>query len=83
MSKGRFENAPSHAVLARMTNVEDIEKAIEKLAPREFDRLRAWFDQFQAERFDDKIARDAKAGKLGRLAEQATAEYRKGRAREL
>jgi hypothetical protein len=66
-----------------MTSVEDIEKAIEKLAPRELDRLRAWFEEFQAERFDDKIARDAEAGKLDRLAEQATADFRRGRAREL
>jgi hypothetical protein len=53
-----------------MTTVEQIEKAIEKLAPRELDRLRAWFEEFQAERFDDKIARDARAGKLDRLAKQ-------------
>jgi hypothetical protein len=66
-----------------MTTVEDIEKAIAKLAPRELDRLRAWFDQFQAERFDGRITRDAQAGKLDRLAEQATVDYRKGRAREL
>lgn len=66
-----------------MTTVEDIEKAIEKLAPREFDRLRAWFDEYQAARFDEKIERDAQGGKLDRLAEQAVADFQKGRAREL
>lgn len=66
-----------------MTTVEDIEKAIEKLAPREFDRLRAWFEAYQAARFDEKIARDAEAGKLDHFAEQAVADFRKGRAREL
>ena len=66
-----------------MTTVEDIEKAIEKLPPSELDRLRAWFEEFQAERFDDKIARDAEAGKLDRLADEALADFRKGRAREL
>jgi hypothetical protein len=66
-----------------MTTVEDIEKAIAKLAPGEFDRLRAWFEEYQAARFDEKIARDAQAGKLDRLAEQAVADFRKGRAREL
>lgn len=69
--------------LFRMTTVEDIEKAIEKLAPRELDRLRLWFEEFQADRFDEKIARDADAGKLDRLAEDAIADFRKGRAREL
>ena len=63
--------------------IEDLEKAIEKLAPGEFDRLRAWFEEFQAERFDEKIARDAQAGKLDRFADQAIDDFRKGRAREL
>jgi hypothetical protein len=66
-----------------MTTVEDIEKAIEKLGASEFERLRAWFDDYQAARFDEKIARDAEAGKLDRLADQAIADFRRGRAREL
>jgi hypothetical protein len=66
-----------------MTTVEDIEKAIKKLHAREFDRLRAWFDEYQAGRFDEKIERDAQAGKLDQLAEQAVADFRKGRTRAL
>jgi hypothetical protein len=66
-----------------MTSVEEIATAIEKLAPVELDRLCAWFEEFQAERFDDKIARDARAGKLDHLAEQAAKDLRKARAREL
>jgi hypothetical protein len=66
-----------------MTTVEDIEKAIEKLAPREFDRLRVWFEEYQAARFDEKIERDARAGKLDRMADRALADHRKGRSREL
>ena len=31
-----------------MTTVEDIEKAIEKLGAGEFDRLRAWFEEYPA-----------------------------------
>jgi hypothetical protein len=63
--------------------VEDIEKAIEKLGAREFDGLRAWFEEFQAARFDQKIERDAQSGKLDRLADAAVGDFRKGRAREL
>jgi len=66
-----------------MTTVEDIEKAIEKLSIREFDRLRTWFEEFQAERFDEKVERDAQAGKLDRLADEAIADFHKRRAREL
>jgi hypothetical protein len=66
-----------------MTTVEDIEKAIETLKPSEFDRLRVWFEEFQASQFDKKIERDTKAGKLDRLADQALDDHRKGRSREL
>jgi hypothetical protein len=63
--------------------VEELEKAIAKLAPRDLDRFRVWFEEFDAARFDLKIERDAQAGKLDRLADEAAADFAKGRAREL
>jgi hypothetical protein len=63
--------------------VEDIENAVSRLAPEELAKFRAWFQAFEAVRFDEKIERDAKAGKLDQLAEQAIADFRAGRAREL
>jgi hypothetical protein len=66
-----------------MTKLEDIEKAVAGLAPRELDRFRAWFEEFQAARFDEKIERDVQSGKLDRLAETAVEDFREDRAREL
>jgi hypothetical protein len=66
-----------------MTKIEDIEKAVAELPPDQLERFRAWFDEFEAARFDQQIERDAKGGRLDRLAEQALADYRAGRAREL
>jgi hypothetical protein len=63
--------------------IEDIEQAIAKLPPDQLAKLRDWFEQFDGARFDQKIERDAKAGKLDRLADQAIEDFRKGRAREL
>jgi hypothetical protein len=63
--------------------IEDLENAVAKLAPDQFAKFRDWFEAFDAARFDEKIERDAKAGKLDRLAEQALADFREGRAREL
>jgi hypothetical protein len=63
--------------------IEDIEKAVATLPPDQLAEFRAWFEEFDAARFDQKIERDANAGKLDRLAEQAVDDYRKGRAREL
>ena len=66
-----------------MTKLEDIEKAVAQLAPGEFARFRAWFEELQAARFDEKIKRDAESGKLDRLADAAIDDFSKGRAREL
>ena len=66
-----------------MTTLEDIEKAVAELPPDQLVRFRAWFEDFEAARFDQRIERDAKAGKLDQLAEQALADFRAGRVRDL
>ena len=60
-----------------MTTLDDIKTAIERLDAGEFERLRLWFEQHDAVRFDAKLARDAQAGKLDRLANEAIADFRK------
>jgi hypothetical protein len=62
---------------------EEIENAVEQLPPRELTRFRAWFEAFDASQFDAAIERDAQAGKLDGLAEEALAEHRAGVSREL
>jgi hypothetical protein len=66
-----------------MTTAEDIEKAIEKLPPHELARFRAWFEEFDAQRFDSAIERGAQAGKLDTIADEALAAHSAGRSREL
>jgi len=63
--------------------VEDIEKAVAKLAPDELAKFRVWFEAFEADRFDRKIERDAKGGKLDRLADEALADHHAGRTRDI
>ncbi|MFL4969186.1 MAG: hypothetical protein ACJ8EU_10700 [Xanthobacteraceae bacterium] len=65
-----------------MSTVEDIERAVSRLTPDELARFRVWFETFEANRFDEKIERDARAGKLDQVAEEALDDYRGGRARE-
>jgi hypothetical protein len=66
-----------------MTNAEDIERAVEQLAPSELARFRAWFEAFDAAHFDTAIERDVRAGKLDAIADEALAAHRAGRSREL
>ena len=77
-----FRNRPK-CYVADMTTAEDIEKAVEQLAPRELARFRAWFEAFDARQFDAAMERDISAGKLDALAEEALAAHRAGRSRDL
>ena len=54
-----------------------------QLPPADLDRFRAWFETLDAQRFDERIERDARAGKLDRMADEALADHRAGRTREL
>jgi len=63
--------------------IEDLEKAVAQLPPDQFAQFRDWFESFGAARFDQKIERDAKAGKLDELANHAIDDFRTGRAREI
>jgi hypothetical protein len=66
-----------------MTKFEDIKSAIAKLSAGEVAKLRDWFDELEARAFDEKIERDAKAGKLDELAAEAIADDKAGRTRDL
>lgn len=66
-----------------MTTIEEIERAVEKLPADQLAQFRAWFEEFDAARFDAKIERDAKTGKLDGLAREAREDFRAGRIREL
>ena len=68
---------------ALMTKVEEIVAAVSKLSPEQLAKFRAWFEAYDARLFDEKIERDAKSGKLDRMAEEALDAYRKGLARDL
>jgi hypothetical protein len=63
--------------------IEELEKAVATLPPEQFAEFRAWFERLDAARFDQKIERDARAGRLDRLGDQAIDDFRKGRAREI
>jgi hypothetical protein len=55
----------------------DLVDAVSHLPPDQLAKFRDWFEAFEAARFDEKIERDAKAGRLDRLAAQALADFSK------
>ena len=63
--------------------IQEIERAIAELKPRELARFRQWFEEFDAQAWDEQFERDAKSGKLDNLANKAINDFRAGKAREL
>jgi len=66
-----------------MTRLERIEKEISELTRAELESLRTWFENFDAAVWDAELARDATAGALDDLADQALADHRAGRTKAL
>ena len=64
-------------------SVKEIEQAITQLPRSEVAELSRWFEEFQAQVWDEQIERDAKAGRFDKLIEQAKAEYAAGRCKPL
>ncbi|MCW5873814.1 MAG: hypothetical protein KIS88_04135 [Anaerolineales bacterium] len=63
--------------------IREIEEAIRKLNPDDLARFRQWYQEFDAAVWDHQIEVDSLSGRLDRLAEEATEEYRAGKFKEL
>ncbi|MCX7000734.1 MAG: hypothetical protein NT106_10655 [Candidatus Sumerlaeota bacterium] len=66
-----------------MTTVQEIEKAISQLPDDDLFSLKNWFDEFEAKKWDGQIEKDALSGKLDKLANEAIADFRAGKCKEL
>lgn len=66
-----------------MSKLEKLEREIEELTPEERAAFREWFFAFEASAWDAELERDAKSGRLDRVAEDALADYRAGRTRPI
>jgi hypothetical protein len=63
--------------------IQEIERAIVELKPRELARFRQWFDEFDAQAWDEQFEYDANSGRLDKLADKAITDFRAGKAKEL
>jgi hypothetical protein len=66
-----------------MIKVQEIQRAIEALPPRDYMRLRQWFLKRDWQQWDKQIEADSGAGRLDFLIEEAAEEKAGGRLREL
>jgi hypothetical protein len=63
--------------------IHEIKQAITELSPKELARFREWFEEFDAQVWDERFESDAKSGKLDKLADKAKSDFRAGKAKEL
>jgi hypothetical protein len=66
-----------------MANVQEIEKAISSLPPKELAKFRAWFEEFDAAVWDRQFEEDARSGRLDEMANRALADFKDGKFKEL
>ena len=66
-----------------MSTVKDIESAIEQLDDDSLEKLSGWFEDYLAEKWENRFAADVKAGKLDKLGEAADRAFEQGKSRPL
>ena len=66
-----------------MTKVQLLEREVKKLDHASLTAFRRWFRQYDSAVWDRQIERDARAGKLKRLAASALSSHRAGKTKEL
>ena len=59
-------------------DIKEIESAIAQLPPSELAELAKWFEEFQAQVWDEQLEQDVKAGRLDALLEQAEQDFEQG-----
>jgi hypothetical protein len=65
-----------------MSKLEALEKRVSALSAEELAAFRNWFAKFDAAVWDRQLERDAKAGKLDALADEALRDHVAGKSTE-
>ena len=66
-----------------MTKVQILEREVKKLDRTALLAFRNWFQHYDAAEWDSQIERDARNGKLDKLAGEALSSHKAGKTREL
>jgi len=66
-----------------VTEIKEIEQRIRRLSRNELTAFRDWFLSYDAEAWDRQIERDAAAGRLDELADEARSAHEAGRTKPL
>ena len=59
-------------------DIKEIESAIAQLPPSELAELSKWFEEYQAQVWDEQLEHDVKSGRLDTLLKQAEQDFEQG-----
>ena len=63
--------------------LQELEKTVSNLTPKELAEFREWFLAFDVKHWDQQFESDVAAGRLDDLADEAIREHRAGKSTEL
>jgi hypothetical protein len=66
-----------------MSTVQEIESAIQRLDNSALGQLSNWFEDYLAEKWEQRFADDAQAGKFDKLGKAADCAFESGKCRPL
>ena len=66
-----------------MARIEELANEVQRLNRDELAAFRDWFRKYDCDEWDKEIEEDVQAGRLDKLANEAIAEHRAGRTKEL
>lgn len=66
-----------------MNTIQEIERAIQALSPREVEELYAWLDEHLPHPFDTRVQTDLAAGRIDHAIQRALDDEKKGRVKAL
>lgn len=69
--------------LSDMTTLQEIEQAVARLPEPDLKNFISWFETFETKSWDGQIEKDAKSGRLNKLADNALIEFESGKCQEL
>ena len=63
--------------------IEELEQDIKQLSPEQLRQVRAWYEEFDSDVWDEQFEQDALNGKLDGLAKQALKDHENGKTKKL
>lgn len=66
-----------------MSTIEEIESAVSKLAPSDYEKFRQWLADYHNQKWDKEMEEDARSGRLDALAKEALDDLKNGRCTNL